>query len=59
MDALLDIFLFPEGVYKKRTKSKDEVHKDKQIWKFEVIKVKNEGAVSKNVERVAICPSSP
>ena len=44
--------------FQKRTRSKDEVQKDK-VGKFEVKKVKNKGAVSKNVVRVAICPRSP
>ena len=45
-------------VFQKRTRSKDEVQKDK-VGKFEVKKVKNKGAVSKNAVRVAICPHCP
>ena len=33
--------------------------KTNKVGKFEVKKVKNKGAVSKNVVRVAICPRSP
>ena len=29
-----DIFLFPQGIYKEKNKSEDEVQKDKQSWKI-------------------------
>ena len=50
-------FLFLKG-FLKRSRSKDEVQKDK-VGKFEGKKVKTKGAVSKNVIRVAISPSFP
>ena len=52
------IFFFFLKDFFKRTISKDEVQKDK-VGKFEIKMVKNKGAVSKNVVRVAITPRSP
>ena len=50
-------FFFLKEYFYSRTRSKNEVQKDK-VGKFEVKKVKNKGAVSKNVVRVAITPRS-
>ena len=55
----MDIFLFPEGIFKKEPDQRMEFRKTNKVGKFEVKKVKNKGAVSKNVVRVAICPRSP
>ena len=52
-------FLFPEGIFKKEPDQRMKFRKTNKVGKFEVKKVKNEGAVSKNVVRVAICPRSP
>ena len=57
--VFLDIFLFPEEIFKKEPDQRMKFRKTNKVEKFEVKKVKNKGAVSKNVVRVAICPRSP
>ena len=59
MAGLSNIFLFSEGIFKKEPDQRIQVRKTNKVGKFEVKKVKNKGAVSKNVVRVAISPRSP
>ena len=59
MGGFLDIFLFPEEIFKKEPDQRMKFRKTNKVGNFEVKKVKNKGAVSKNVVRVAICPRSP
>ena len=49
-------FSFSWRNFKKKTISKMKFRKTNKVGKFEVKKVKNKGAVSKNVVRVAITP---
>ena len=51
--------VFPERPLKKEPDQRMKFISTNEFWKFEVKKVKNEGAVSKNVVRVAISPRSP
>ena len=59
MSGFSDIFLFPEGIFKKDPDQRMKFRRTTKFGKFEVKKVKNKGAVSKNVVRVAISPRSP
>ena len=59
MGGLSDIFHFSEGIFKKEPDQRIQFRKTNKVGKFEVKKVKNKGAVSKNVVRVAISPRSP
>ena len=59
MGGFSDIFLFPEGIFKKEPDQRMKFRRTNKVGKFEVKKVKNKGAESKNVVRVAICPLSP
>ena len=59
MGGFSDIFLFPEGIFKKESYQKMKFRRSNKVGKFEVKMVKNKGAVSKNVVRVAITPRSP
>ena len=59
MGGFSDIFLFSEGIFKKEPDQRIQFRKTNKFGKFEVKKVKNKGAVSKNVVRVAISPRSP
>ena len=52
-------FFFSEGIFKKEPDQRMKFRKTNKVGKFEVKKVKNKGAVSKNVVRVAICQRSP
>ena len=54
-----DIFHFPEGIFTKEPDQRMKYRRTNKVGKFEVKKVKNKGAVSKNVVRVAITPRSP
>ena len=51
-------FLFPEGNFKKEPDQGMKFRKTNKVGKFEVKKVKNKGAVGKNVVRVAITARS-
>ena len=53
------IFFFSEGIFKKEPDQRIQFRKTNKIGKFKVKKVKNKGAVSRNVVRVAISPRSP
>ena len=59
MGDFSDIFLFPERIKKKEPNQRMKFRKTNKVGKFEVKKVKNKGAVGKNVVRVAISPRSP
>ena len=59
MGGFSDIFLFSEGIFKKEPDQRIQFRKTNKVGKFEVKKVKDKGAVSKNVVRVAITPRSP
>ena len=59
MGGFSDIFPFPEGIFKKEPDQRMKFKRTNKVGKFEVKKVKNKGAVSKNVVRVAISPRSP
>ena len=52
-------FFFSEGIFKKEPDQRIQFRKTNKVGKFEVKKVKDKGAVSKNVVRVAISPRSP
>ena len=52
MSGFLDIFLFPEGIFKNEPDQRMKFRKTNKVGKFKVKKVKNKGAVSKNVVRV-------
>ena len=58
LGAFSDIFLFPEGFFKKEPDQRMKLRRINKVGKFEVKKVKNKGAVSKNVVHVAISPRS-
>ena len=59
MGGFSDIFLFSEGIFEHEPDQKMKFRKTHKLGKFEVKKVKNKGAVSKNVGRVAISTRSP
>ena len=59
MCGFWDIFLFSEEIFKKEPDQRIQFRKTNKVGKFEVKKVKDKGAVSKNVVRVAISPRSP
>ena len=59
MGGFSDTFLFSEGIFKKEPDQRMKFRKTNKVGKFEVKKVRNKGAVSKNVVRVAISPRSP
>ena len=59
MGGFSDIFLFPEGIFLKEPNQRMKFRRTNKVGKFEVKKVKNKGAVTKNVVRVAISPHSP
>ena len=59
MGGFSGIFLFSEGIFKKEPDQRIQFKKTNKVGKFEVKKVKDKGAVSKNVVRVAISPRSP
>ena len=50
--------LFPEGSFKKEPDERMKLRRTDKVGKFEVEKVKNKGAVSKNVDHVMISPRS-
>ena len=52
-------FFFSERTFKKEPDQGIQFRKTNKVGKFEVKKVKNKKAVSKNVVRVAISPRSP
>ena len=52
-------FFFLKELKKKKPHQKMNFRKTNKVGKFEVKKVRNKGAVSKNVVRVAISPRSP
>ena len=54
-----DIFLFPEGIFKKEPNQRMKFRRTNKVGKVELKKVKKKGAVSKNVVRDAISPRSP
>ena len=54
MGGFSDIFHFAEGIFTKEPDQKMKFRRTNKVGKFEVKKVKNKGAVSKNVVRVAI-----
>ena len=58
-EVFSDIFLFPEGIFQKEPYQRIKFRRTNKVGKFEVKRVKNKGAVSKNVARVAITPRSP
>ena len=58
MSGFSDIFLFPEGFFKKEPNQRMKFRRTNKVGKVEVKIVKNNGAVSKNVVRVAISPRS-
>ena len=53
------IFFFFLKEFKKKLDQRMKFRKTNKVGKSEVKKVKNKGAVSKNVVRVAISPRSP
>ena len=53
------LFFFSEAIYKKEPDQRMKFRRTNKVGKFEVNKVKNKGAVSKNAVRVAISPRSP
>ena len=53
------ILLFFLKEFKKKTNQRMKFKKTNKVGKFEVKKVRNKGAVSKNVVRVPISPRSP
>ena len=53
MGGFSDIFLFLKEFLKKEPDQRIQLRKTNKVGKFEVKKVKNKGAVSKNVVRVA------
>ena len=53
------IFLFPEDIFENEPHQTMKFRRTNKVGKFEVKKVKNKGAVSKNVVRFAITPRSP
>ena len=57
--AVFGHFSFPEGIFKKEPDQRMKFRRINKVGKFEVKKLKNMGAVSKNVVRVAISPRSP
>ena len=59
MGGFSDTFLFSEGTFKKELDQRMKFRKTNKVGKFEVKEVRNKGAVSKNVVRVAISPRSP
>ena len=52
MGGISDIFLFSEGIFKNEPDQRIKFRKSNKGGKFVVKKVKNKGAVSKNVVRV-------
>ena len=54
--VVLDTFLFSEGFFKKEPDQRMKFRETNKVGKFEVKKVRNKGAVSKNVVGVAISP---
>ena len=52
-------FFSASAIFKKEPDQRMKFRKTNKVRKFEVKKVKNKGAVSKNVVRVATCPCSP
>ena len=53
------LFFFLKEFLKKEPDQRMKFIKTNKVGKFEVKKVRNKGAVSKNVVRVAISPRSP
>ena len=52
-------FFFLKEFLKKKPDQRMKFRRTNKVGKFEVKKVKNKGAMSKNVVRVAISPRSP
>ena len=52
MGGFSDIFLFSEGIFKKEPDQRMKFRKTNKVGKFEVKKVRNKGAMSKNVGRL-------
>ena len=52
-------FFFLKEFFKNEPYQRIKFRRTNKVGKFEVKKVKNKGAVSKNVVRVAITPRSP
>ena len=59
MGGFSDTFLFSEGIFTKEPDQRMKFRKTNKVGKFEVKKVRNKGAVNKNVIRVVISPRSP
>ena len=57
--VFLIFFFFLKEFFKKEPHQRMKFRRTNKFGKFEVTKVKNKGAVSKNVVRVAITPRSP
>ena len=53
------LFFFLKEFFKKEPDQRMKFRKTNKVGKFEVKKVKDKGAVSRNVVRVAISPRSP
>ena len=53
------LFFFLKKFFKKEPNQRMKFKKTNKVGKFEVNKVRNKGAVSKNVVRVTISPRSP